>query len=186
MNTIDIVIGIILIIAFFVGFSKGLLRSLASLIGIVVGVYCAMFFSGYVGNYLIRWFDWSADTTTVVAFVVTFLLIMILFSILGRLLTKVADFAMLGIFNKLFGGIFNVLKFAFLISVVFMFVNASENYTILSEKQREESILYGPVAMIAPAILPAIMKEVEEYNESDAEFLDEKSPAETELNSENK
>jgi len=185
MNTIDIVIGIILIIAFFVGFSKGLLRSLASLIGIVVGVYCAMFFSGYVGSYLIRWFDWSADMTTVVAFVVTFLLIMILFSILGRLLTKVADFAMLGIFNKLFGGIFNVLKFAFLISVIFMFINASENYRILTEEQQQDSVLYGPIAMIAPAILPKIIKEVEELNTEDEDFLNEKSPEKTELNSEN-
>jgi membrane protein required for colicin V production len=123
--------------------------------------------------------------TNVVAFVVTFMLIMILFSILGRLLTKVADFAMLGIFNKLFGGVFNVLKFAFLISVVFMFVNASENYRILTEEQREASVLYGPVAMIAPAMLPSIMKEVEEYKETEGEFLDEKSPEETELNSEN-
>lgn len=185
MNTIDIVIIIIFIIAFFVGFSKGLLRSLASLIGIVVGVYCAMFFSGFVGDYLIRWFDWSSETNTIVAFAVTFLLIMILFSILGRLLTKVADFAMLGILNKIFGGIFNVLKFAFLISVVFMFVNASENYRILTEEQRQDSVLYGPVAMLAPAILPAIMKEVEEYNETDEEILNEKSPVETELNSEN-
>lgn len=185
MNTIDIVIGIIFIIAFIVGFNKGLLRSLASLIGIVVGVYCAMFFSGYVKVYLEKWSHWSADTTQVLAFVITFLLIMLLFSLLGRLLTKVADFAMLGIFNKLFGGIFNVLKFAFLISVVFMFVNASESYRILTPEQREASVLYGPVAMIAPAILPAIMKEVDEYKETDEELLDEKSPVETELNSEN-
>ncbi len=66
-----------------------------------------------------------------------------------------------------------------------MFVNASENYRILTEEQREASVLYGPVAMIAPAILPEIMKEVEEYNNNDEELLDEKSPAETELNSEN-
>lgn len=180
MNTIDIVIGIIFIIAFFVGFSKGLLRSLASLIGIVVGVYCAMFFSGYVKVYLENWFNWSADTTQVLAFVITFLLIMILFSLLGRLLTKVADLAMLGIFNKLFGGIFNVLKFAFLISVVFMFVNASESYRILTEEQREASVLYAPVAMIAPAILPAIMKEVDNLNNDDTEITPEGSPAETE------
>ncbi|CAM3337215.1 CvpA family protein [Aequorivita lipolytica] len=181
MNTIDIVIGIIFIIAFFVGFSKGLLRSLASLIGIVVGVYCAMFFSGYVGDYLIRWFDWSTDITTIMAFVITFLLIMILFSILGKLLTKVADFAMLGIFNKLFGGIFNVLKFAFLISVVFMFVNASKDYRILTEEKRDSSILYGPVASIAPAVLPTIMKEVDNLNINDSEITPEESPGETEL-----
>ena len=164
MNTIDIVIGIILIIAFFMGFRKGLLRSLASLIGLVAGVYCAMYFSDYVRVYLERWFNWSEDLTSIASFLITFLLIMTLFSILGRLLTKAANFAMMGIFNKLFGGIFNALKFAFLISVIFMFVNASENYSILTPEQREASILYTPVASIAPALLPAIMKEVDDLN----------------------
>ncbi|AFL80614.1 putative membrane protein, required for colicin V production [Aequorivita sublithincola DSM 14238] len=164
MNTIDIVLGIIFIIAFFVGFKKGLLRALASLVGLVVAVYCAMYFSGYVSVYLEKWFNWSQDLNTISSFLITFLLIMLLFSLVGRLLTKVADFAMLGIFNKLFGGVFNVFKFAFLISVIFMFVNASENYSILTEEKRETSVLYGPVASLAPAILPAIMKEVDDLN----------------------
>lgn len=71
---------------------------------------------------------------------------------------------MMGIFNKLFGGVFNALKFAFLISVIFMFVNASEEYSILSPEKREASMLYEPIASIAPAILPAIMKEVDELD----------------------
>lgn len=164
MNTIDIVVGIILIIAFFMGFRKGLLRSLASLIGLVLGVYGAMFFSGYVKVYLERWFNWSVDLTNIASFLITFILIMIVFTILGSLLTKVVNFAMLGIFNKLFGGVFNALKFAFVISVIFMFVNASENYRILSPQERQESMLYEPIASIAPALLPKIMKEVEDLN----------------------
>ncbi|MCG2417453.1 CvpA family protein [Aequorivita sp. F47161] len=164
MNTIDIVIGIILIIAFFMGFRKGILRSLASLIGLVAGVYGAMFFSDYARVYIEKWFDWSEDLTNIASFLITFFIIMFLFALLGRILTKVADFAMMGIFNKIFGGVFNALKFAFILSVVFMFVNASEDYRILSPEQRDDSILYTPVAAIAPAILPAIMKEVDELN----------------------
>lgn len=175
MNTIDIVIGIILIIAFFMGFRKGLLRALASLIGLVLGVYCAMYFSGYVRVYIERWFNWSEDITSIASFLITFFLIMLLFSIIGRLLTKVADFAMMGIFNKLFGGIFNALKYAFLISVVFMFVNASEDYRILSPRERDTSVLYEPIATIAPAILPVIMKEVDELN---IDFPDMNTPSE--------
>ncbi|MBT0607088.1 CvpA family protein [Aequorivita echinoideorum] len=163
MNTLDVIIGVILIIAFFMGFSKGLLRALASLVGIVVGVYCALFFREPVGDYLIRWFDWSADTTSAVAFILTLVLVMILFSILGRILTKVADFAMLGIFNKIFGGIFNVLKYSFLLSVVFMLVNSSESYRILSDTEREDSKLYPTIVAIAPAILPKVMEEINEY-----------------------
>lgn len=164
MNTIDLVIGIILLIAFFMGFRKGFFRSLASLIGLVVGVYCAMYFSDYVRVYIEKWFDWSEDLTSIASFLITFFVIMLLFAILGRILTKVADFAMMGIINKLFGGVFNALKFAFLISVVFMFVNASEDYRILSLEQRADSILYAPVASLAPAILPAIMREVDDLN----------------------
>ncbi|PHR13803.1 MAG: colicin V production protein [Aequorivita sp.] len=179
MNTIDIVLGIIFIIAFFLGFKKGLLRSLASLIGLVVGVYCAMFFSDYVRAYLEKWFDWSEDLVSIASFLITFFIIMFLFGLLGRLLTKVADFAMLGIFNKIFGGIFNVLKYAFLLSVVFMFVNASENYRILTQEKREASTLYTPVAAIAPAVLPTIMKEVDNLNMEDSEITPEESPDET-------
>lgn len=174
MNTLDIVIGIILIVAFIIGFKKGLLLALASLVGLVVAVYCAMFFSGTVEVYLIKWFDWSHDINTVASFLVTFLLIMLVFSLIGRLLTKVADFAMLGIFNKLMGGVFNVLKYAFLVSVVFMFVNSSENYRILTEKQRNESILYRPVASLAPFILPKIMEKVEDFQDGDTSPLNEK------------
>jgi membrane protein required for colicin V production len=170
MNTIDIVLGIIFIIAFFLGFKKGLLRSLASLIGLVAGVYCAMFFSDYIKVYLESWFDWSADLTRIVAFLATFFLVMFLFALLGRVLTKMANVVMMGILNKLFGGLFNVLKYAFLISVVFMFVNASEEYRILDQERRDASILYKPVASLAPAVLPAIYKEVDEMKENENLF----------------
>lgn len=164
MNTIDIVLGIIFIIAFFMGFQKGLLRSLASLIGLVAGVYGAMFFSGYIEVYLVRWFNWSEDINRIAAFLITFFIIMFVFALLGRVLTKAANFMMMGLFNKLFGAIFNVLKFAFLLSVIFMFVNASEDYGILNQQERDSSLLYGPVALLAPAILPEIEKHVDEFD----------------------
>lgn len=179
MNAIDIVLGIIFVIAFFVGFKKGILRVLASLIGLVAAVYGAIAFSDPLKVYLENWFDWSQDLTKIVAFIITFLLITLLFSILGRILTKVADFAMLGIFNKLFGGIFNILKFSFLMSVVFMFVNASENYRILSEEERESSVLYKPVASLAPAILPTIMEEVKGIEMDEMDILDKTIPSES-------
>ncbi len=164
MNTIDIVLGLIFLIAFILGLRKGLLRALASLIGLVAGVYCAMFFSGYVEAYLVRWFNWSEDLKRIIAFLVTFFLIMFLFALIGRVLTKIANFAMMGLFNKILGGVFNVLKYAFLLSVVFMFVNASEHYRILTREKQDSSILYGPVASLAPAILPAIERHMEEMN----------------------
>jgi hypothetical protein len=96
-------------------------------------------------------------------FAVTFLGILFLVSMAGKFLTKLADFAMLGIANKILGGIFNALTYAFIISVVFMFVNASSGLSgyVISEEKKANSTLYPQIASIAPIILPHILKEVD-------------------------
>lgn len=149
---------------------------LASLVGLVAAVYCAMFFSDYVQVYIERWFDWSEDLNRLASFLATFFLVIFIFAIAGRVLTKVADLAMMGLFNKLLGGVFNVLKIVFLLSVIFMFVNSSENYSILTPEKREASILYSPIAALAPAVLPAIEKHIDEFDlEESLEFPRDKT-----------
>lgn len=171
MNTIDIILGLILVIAFYLGFKKGLLRVLASLIGLVAAVYCAIYFSDYVKVYIVQWFDWSEDLNRLASFLTTFFLVIFIFALAGRVLTKVADLAMMGLFNKLLGGAFNILKIVFLLSVIFMFVNSSENYSILTAEKRDASILYNPIAALAPAILPTIEKHIDEFDlEESLEF----------------
>lgn len=57
-----------------------------------------------------------------------------------------------------------------------MFVNASEDYRILDEKQRDKSILYTPVSILAPTVLPTIMKKIDEINSEEEEKpMDENS-----------
>ncbi|QIE60035.1 CvpA family protein [Rasiella rasia] len=168
MNTIDIVVGVILLIAFVIGYKKGLFVALAGLVGLIAGVYGAVYFSEYAASYIAGWTDWNEQTVNLTAFAVTFLAIVMLISLAGKFFTKIADFAALGIVNKLFGGVFNVLKFALIISVVFMFVNASPTISILSEEDRDTSVLYEPVASLAPIIVPYILKEVDRY-ETNAE-----------------
>ena len=169
MVTIDIILGVILLIAFYLGFKKGLFVTLASLIGLIAGVYGAIYFSHYAANFLSNRFDWSTQTTNLAAFAVTFLIIVFVISLAGKLLTKIADFAALGIVNKLLGAVFSVLKYAFIVSVVFMFVNASESYSIVSEEQRSESILYPPVTALAPLVLPHILREVNDLRDDEEE-----------------
>ncbi|MAZ71670.1 MAG: colicin V production protein [Flavobacteriaceae bacterium] len=169
MNTIDLVLGIILLIAFVMGFKKGLFVALAGLVGVIAGVYGAVYFSGFAAGYIAGWTDWNEQTVNLAAFAVTFLIIVVLISLAGKALTKIADFAALGIINKLLGAVFNVLKFAFIVSVVFMFVNASPSFSILSEEDRETSVLYVPVASLAPLVVPYILKEVEGFEEEEEE-----------------
>ena len=169
MNIIDIIIGIILLFAFYTGLKKGLFVTLASLIGLIAGVYGAIYFSHFAGAYLYNSFNWSEQVTNLAAFAITFLAIVFVISLAGKLLTKVADFAALGLINKLAGGVFNVLKFAFIVSVIFMFISASTSVSglLISKEKRESSKLYEPIASIAPTLLPNLLAEVENYRKDD-------------------
>jgi membrane protein required for colicin V production len=162
MNIFDIVLGIILVFAFIRGMKKGLFVTLASLIGLVLGVIGAIYFSEYAAEYIYKWFNWSEQTSNIVARVVTFITVVVVINWAGKFLTKLADFAFLGIFNKLLGGVFNVLIIAFIISVVFMFFNQwnTTNY-IISEEKTKDSILYEPMISLAPMVLPDLMETVE-------------------------
>ncbi len=175
MNLLDIILGVIFIMAFVRGMKKGLFVTLASLAGLVLGIYCAVYFSDYAAGYIYQWFDWSEQTTNLVALVITFMAVVYLVSILGKFLTKMMDFAFLGIFNKLLGGVCNTLILAFIISVIFMFFNSwNPTSYVISEEKKENSYLYYPVASLAPMVLPFILKEVNEQRNDENEEVNEK------------
>jgi len=163
MSILDIVLGVILLLGVYSGWKNGLFVALASLVGLVLAVYGAVYFSDYAAVYIANWFNWNETTTNLAAFAVTFLVIMMVVSLLGKVLTKIADFAALGVINKLLGAAFNVLKYAFIVSVVFMFLNASEDLSgyVISEEKKENSKLYEPIASLAPMLLPRILEEVD-------------------------
>ena len=170
MNIVDIVLGAILLLSAFQGFKKGLFVALAGLVGLIAGLYGAIHFSYYAADYLAERTSWGEQTINLAAFAITFVIIIILISITGKILTKIADFAMLGIINKLAGGVFEVLKYALIISVVLMFLdNANRKIGVVSEEALAESVLYTPIKSIAPAVLPQIIQKAKEHDIYDFE-----------------
>ena len=99
---------------------------------------------------------------SVVAMAVTFIAIVIIVNWAGKFLTKIADFAFLGIFNKLLGGVFNMIISAFIVSVIFMFFNEwNATEYVISEEKKNNSYLYEPIANLAPLVLPDLVEEIE-------------------------
>lgn len=178
MNSIDVILGIFLIIGLYSGWKQGLFVALASLVGLIAGVIGAIYFSSIVAGYLSNWFEWSVQITKLSAFAITFLAIVFLVSLAGKFLTKMADFTALGVFNKALGAIFNCLKYAFIASVVLIFLNVSDRTSdLISEEKKENSILYEPVACIGKLIVPHILREVDHYRNGDE---NESSPSKKE------
>lgn len=155
MSTFDIIIAAVLLYGFIKGIKEGLFVEAASLIGLIAGVYGAIHFSYIVADYLKTRIDWQEKYITIVAFALTFAIIVIVISLAGKFLTKIADFAYLGWFNKIAGGIFGALKWALIFSVILMvFDKFNNSITFLSNENKAKSALYEPVKNLASTLFP--------------------------------
>lgn len=169
MNTVDIVLALLLLYGLVRGFFRGLLAEIASLVGIVAGIYGAIHFSYILSDFFSENMNWDSEYVNLIAFAITFVLIVFLISLAGKILTKMAGFAALGIVNKLLGAGFGFLKMAFIASVIIMFFAATnEEIELVSKEKLDESKLYAPVKVIAPAVLP-ILREARERDLLDDE-----------------
>ncbi|CAL2087128.1 CvpA family protein [Tenacibaculum dicentrarchi] len=160
MNIFDIIIAVLLLFGFVRGILKGLFVEVASLVALIAGVYGAMHFSYFISDWLASSVSWDEKYISLTAFAGTFIVIIIVISLLGKILTKVADFASLGILNKILGGVFGALKIGLILSVAFIFFGKmNDTIPFVTKENLAESILYRPVKKIAPMIFPSIIKE---------------------------
>ncbi|TYC13451.1 CvpA family protein [Bizionia gelidisalsuginis] len=175
MSVIDIVLAALLLFGLVRGFMKGLFVEIASLVALVAGVYGAIHFSHFAGSFLENKTEWDEQTINVTAFAITFVVIIVVISIAGKALTKLANFAALGILNRLLGAVFGVLKIGLILSILLIVFNTMNNsLPFLSEEELEDALLYEPVKSLAPLVLPRIIK-----TEADDLFDDETTPEET-------
>lgn len=168
MAVIDIVLAALLLFGLVRGFMKGLFVEVASLVALVGGVYGAIHFSNFAASYLESKTEWSEQTINISAFAITFVIIIVVIALAGKALTKLADFASLGILNKLLGGVFGALKIGLILSVVLIVFNKmNDTITFIDEENINDSILYKPVKSLAPMIFPSIINNGEEVQEEE-------------------
>jgi membrane protein required for colicin V production len=166
MNIIDIVLGALLLFGLIRGLMKGLFVEVASLLALVLGIFGAIHFSHFAASLLEGYLDWSDDTINMAAFAITFVIIVLAISLAGKALTKLADFAALGMLNKLLGGVFGALKIGLILSVLLIIFNKlNDTLPFLEKKHVEESVLFEPVKSLAPVIFPELVKSEKEIDD---------------------
>ena len=160
MNTFDIIITALLLFGFIRGLFKGLFLEIASFIALIAGIYGAIHFSHFIKDLLLPHVTWDEKYITLVSFTITFIVIVVAITLTGKLFTKIADFASLGILNKLLGGIFGALKIGFALSIILLiFSKLNNKIPFLSAEQQEDAVLYEPLKNLAPNIFPDFVKD---------------------------
>jgi len=157
MNYFDIIFAVPLLWGAYKGFTKGLIVSIASMLALLVGVYGAIRFSGFVGEYISGTINVQENYVPLIAFAVTFIGIVIGIHFLAKMISKLIDAIALGWLNKIAGILFGMLKSIFIMSIfIFIVDKVDPNSNFISKDIKEESLLYEPIKILAPAIFPSL------------------------------
>ncbi|MBT5749832.1 MAG: CvpA family protein, partial [Flavobacteriales bacterium] len=106
MNYLDTLIAVPLLYGLIKGFSNGLIKEITSLLALFIGVYVAINFSSYLDPKFIDIFDGYKEFIPVLSFGILFLVSVLCVKTLGFFVDKLTKALALGVFSKVFGGVF--------------------------------------------------------------------------------
>lgn len=167
MSFLDIILGLLLLWGLWKGLNNGLFVEIASIIALIAGIYGAIHFSYITGDYLSTRMDWNEKYINITAFIITFILIVLIVHTAGKFLTKIADFAMLGLLNKIAGALFGALKVAVILGALLIFFERlNENLSLVNEDVKNESVLYKPIKEIGAFVFDYVLQTKSEIEQS--------------------
>jgi membrane protein required for colicin V production len=167
MGILDVILGALLAYGFYRGWKNGVFVEVASTLALIAAFYGAIHFSYLISDYLGQQLDWNETYIKIAAFVLTFLAMLIGVHLLAKLLTKVANFALLGLINKIAGGIFGLVKVAIILGALLSFLErANQPLDLIAPKFFENSLLYEPIKEAGTFVFSGVLepKSILDYN----------------------
>jgi membrane protein required for colicin V production len=171
MNPFDMVIVMILGYGVIRGIFRGLIRELAAIAGVAVGFYVAYANYKTVSPMLARWISTLAYAD-IVGFILLFSAVLMIISGAGILIRLIIKVALLGVFDRILGGIFGGLKGALIVSLLFILLVSflpSGGVKIVSESKlapHVNTVSKGVVAVIPKEMRESFIKNIEELKKS--------------------
>lgn len=121
MNPFDMAILVVFGYCVIRGIFRGLIREVTSLVGLAAGFYVAYSWHGAVSPYLSRWID-QPVYASVAGFALLFCGVFLAITVLGMLIRLVIKVALLGVVDRIFGGVFGAMKAVLIVSFVYIFL----------------------------------------------------------------
>ena len=138
----DILLLILLAVGFVTGLFSGAVKQLISLIAFVAGYVIACLYYQQLGEWLSRFLSMTS-LCNVLAFILIWCIVPIVANLIASLITKVLNWLpVLGIVNRLLGGVFGLAKYALILGA-FIWLFSSMN--LIKEEMMQESRLAGPL-----------------------------------------
>jgi len=157
MNYIDIILGLLLLVGIIRGLMRGFVFEIAVLGSMFLGCYAAFHFAAYLTPVILKIGKMNPRTVAFVSALAMFILVAVGIFFLARLFEKLVNIAALGIFNKILGAVFGLLKYVFITGIVLYFFNqADSRFHLISADKKAESRLYYPILHFSTMLLPVL------------------------------
>lgn len=179
MSFLDIVLIVAIAISFFKGYKDGLFVELASLFAFFIGIFIAVKFSYITQGMLENHVSWSPRAIAVASFLITLFAFVIGIHLFAKTISKIADFAFLGMANSILGGVFGAIKTALFFGILLnLFQKVNTAFVKVDEDLQEKTLLVGPCMKISEFLLPVlsdwykdVKDEIKEFDKAeDGEF----------------
>lgn len=151
----DILFILIFLWAAYKGFTKGFILQAATLAALILGIWGSIKFSGYVAVVIMEKMEYHGEFVPLISFAITFIGIVVAIHFLAKLIEKLLEMIALSFVNRIFGILFNLIKYALIISAILVVINGIDRkIQFLPQKQVNESHLYIPLSALAPMLFP--------------------------------
>ena len=144
MNWLDVLLLLPLLVGLVRGLMRGLVSEVIAIVVVILGVLGSRLWAPPFSVWFLGQFAWPQGVCDVVAYVLLFLAIAIILSILARLMTKFLRAIHMGWANRLFGGIFGLLKYGIIVLIiVFAMDRTNQSFHWLDKAEVvETSVIY--------------------------------------------
>lgn len=157
MQTIDIIFIVLLGFGAVRGFMKGFIFEVAMLGALVLCYFLGFKMAAYVAEFLFKSFGGSPTTLHFVSFAIVWIGVSIGAWFLAKLFEGLIKITALGLFNKIAGGVFGLLKYAFLIGLFIYFFNkADQHFNWFTTDQKANSIFYYPLLKVGKLVMDGV------------------------------
>ena len=154
-SSMDIVLAIPFLWFGYKGLRNGLIIEATSLLALLLGVYGAYLFSGFTAEFLIDNLKLETEYIGLIAFALTFIAIVIAIHFIAKLIKNFVSAISLGFVDKIFGLLFSLAKWAFIISILLGIINRFDSdEKLITKDMKKKSMLYNPVSDFAPKVFP--------------------------------
>lgn len=179
MSIIDILIGIPLLWAMVKGFKNGFIFEVATLIALILGIYGAIHFSDFTAQFIRDRFNYNSEYMGYISFGVTFVVIVIIVHIIGKLLNSFIEAIALGMFNRILGLVFGLIKGILIIGIVVYFVDyVDKKFKFISDEKKEDSYLYKPMTTVSETMFDLFNSDFSETKDKIREKVKKELPLE--------